>query len=89
MNSSVRTGERIDVSHGSVGIIRRRILCDSHGQRLDDGAIYLRAEAAAVSAIASGSQHSTMASISQRIACSVVPPSSCATYIIGAASTAT
>src|SRR5467141_652796 len=45
---------------------------------------HLRAEAAAVSAIARGSQHSTIASISHRIACSVVPPSNWATYIMGA-----
>src|SRR5262249_47307363 len=43
--------------------------------------------AAAVSASASGSQVSTIIKISSRIACSVVAPTSCATYMIGAAST--
>jgi hypothetical protein len=47
----------------------------------------LRAEAAAVSAMARGSQHGTIANISHLIACSVVPPSSFATYMIGAATT--
>jgi hypothetical protein len=44
-----------------------------------------RAEAAAVSAMASGSQHMTIANMRHRIACSAVPPRSCATYMIGAA----
>lgn len=50
--------------------------------------VYRRADAAAVNAIASGSQHSTIRAISHRIACSgsVSTPSSLATYRTGAAS---